>query len=411
MSDIREPLHFLKADILLGRDGPQTEQGGMMNILYTESSPNIGGQGLQAIAQMLACRENSGIAQKAVMHDIRVTHIPFRNSLHLPSIFALRRLIVAFRPDIVVCHSGHDSNITGLARGLLCGRLGRFGIVRQKTYLTAGMKMFSLNNMCDVVAVPSAEMRARLIQNSNCRQPVAVVPPGTDFARLRREAEMALPQHIEVWLKSRAPAPVIVQTAMIRPEKGHDFMLRVLHRLKQQGRHFYWLIAGSGRQEDEARLRADIQALGMEDCVLMCGLLSPVAPLYRVASLMVLPSRNEAFGMAIVEAAASGVPVMASFVGGIPSVIQNGLNGTLLPPDDEAAWVDALKLFFSVPEYACSMALQAQNDMESRYSISGTAERLLTLGKSYRYIRWGREPEDNFHDEKVVKHDAFNKAD
>lgn len=381
-----------------------------MNILYTESSLNIGGQELQAVAQMvvlmkaghqvmLACRENSGIAQKAAMHDIRVTHIPFRNSLHLPSIFALRRLIVKFRPDIVICHSGHDSNIVGLARGLLSGRLGHFGIVRQKTYLTTGMKMFSLNNMCDVVVVPSAEMREQLIQ-ANCRQAVAVVPPGTDFVRLRHEAEMALPQHVETWLKERVPAPVIVQTAMIRPEKGHHFMLKVLHRLRQQGRHFYWLIVGSGREEYEAKLWAEIQALGMENHVLMCGLLSPVAPLYRVASLMVLPSRNESFGMAIVEAAACGVPVMASLVGGIPSVIQNGQNGTLLPPDDEAAWVDALKLFFSVPEYACSMALQAQSDVESRYSIGNTTERLLTLGKSYRYIRWGREPEDNNHDER-----------
>jgi glycosyltransferase involved in cell wall biosynthesis len=381
-----------------------------MNILYTESSPNIGGQELQAIAQMvalmkaghqviLACRENSCIAKKAGIHGIRVVGIPFRNSLHLPSIFALRRLIMSFRPDIVVCHSGHDSNITGLTRVLLSGQMGGFGIVRQKTYLTRKMKMFSLNYMCDVVAVPSGEMRARLI-HENCQQPVVVVPPGMDFAKLRHEAEMALPKHIEAWLKSREPAPVIVQVAMIRPEKGHHFMLKVLHRLKEEGRRFYWLIVGSGRQEDEARLQAEIQSLGMEDCVLMCGLLSPVAPIYRVASLLVMPSRNESFGMAIVEAAACGVPVMASFVGGIPSVIQSGLNGTLLSPDDDVAWVNALKMFFSVPEYSQSMAHRARNDVESRYNIGSTTDKLLTLGKHYRYIRWGREMYDSIHDER-----------
>jgi glycosyltransferase involved in cell wall biosynthesis len=221
-----------------------------------------------------------------------------------------------------------------------------------------------------------------------------------DFAKLRHEAEMALPKHIEAWLKSREPAPVIVQVAMIRPEKGHHFMLKVLHRLKEEGRRFYWLIVGSGRQEDEARLQAEIQSLGMEDCVLMCGLLSPVAPIYRVASLLVMPSRNESFGMAIVEAAACGVPVMASFVGGIPSVIQSGLNGTLLSPDDDVAWVNALKMFFSVPEYSQSMAHRARNDVESRYNIGSTTDKLLTLGKHYRYIRWGREMYDSIHDER-----------
>ncbi|TOF02668.1 glycosyl transferase, partial [Vibrio parahaemolyticus] len=83
---------------------------------------------------------------------------------------------------------------------------------------------------------------------------------------------------------------------------------------------------------------------------LMCGLLSPVAPVYRRASLMVMPSRNEAFGMAIVEATVCGVPVMASWVGGIPSVIQHGYNGTLLPPDDRAAWENALTSFLDEPE-------------------------------------------------------------
>ena len=323
--------------------------------------------------------------------------IPFRNSLHLPSVVALWRLIITFCPDIVVCHSGHDSNITGLTRAFLSGPVGHFSIIRQKTYLLRKTKMFSLNRMCDVVVVLSGEMRAQLIHN-NCQQFIAVVPPGTDFARLRHEAKRALPEHIEVWLKTRAVAPVIVQVAMIRPEKGHHFMLRVLHRLKEEGRRFYWVIAGSGRQEDEARLQTKIKSLGMEDRVLMCGLLSPVAPIYKVASLMVMPFRNESFGMALVEAAACGVPVMASFVGGIPSVIQSGLNGTLLPVDDETVWVNALRAFFLMPEHMQSMAQQMQKDVESRYSINSTTDKLLTLGKRYRYIRWGLESNDNVCD-------------
>ncbi|MBW0078300.1 glycosyltransferase, partial [Escherichia coli] len=102
----------------------------MMKILFTESSPDIGGQELQALAQMtalrkqghsvlLACREKSKIATEArkIGHD--VTFIPFRNSLHLPSIIRLRQVIREFRPDLVICHSGHDSNIAGLSR-LIC---------------------------------------------------------------------------------------------------------------------------------------------------------------------------------------------------------------------------------------------------------------------------------------------------
>ncbi|EOO7835921.1 glycosyltransferase, partial [Escherichia coli] len=98
----------------------------MMKILFTESSSDIGGQELQALAQMtalqkqghsvlLACREKSKIAPEARKRGHDVTFIPFRNSLHLPSILRLRRIIGEFKPDLVICHSGHDSNIAGLS--------------------------------------------------------------------------------------------------------------------------------------------------------------------------------------------------------------------------------------------------------------------------------------------------------
>lgn len=383
-----------------------------MKFLYTESSPDIGGQELQAIAQMcamqrsghqvmLACREHSRISAEARRYGISVVHIPFRNSLHLPSVLALRRLTVTFRPDIVVCHSGHDSNITGLARASLTGRAGRFCIIRQKTYMTRKVRMFSLNYMCDVVVVPSGDVSSRLLA-SRCLRPVVVMPPGTDFSALRQQSGEALPAYIDAWLKCREPAPVIVQVAMIRPEKGHHFMLSVLHRLKQEGLRFYWLIVGSGKREEEERLLAGIRQMGMEDCVLMCGLLSPVAPVYRIASLIVMPSRNESFGMVITEAAACGTPVMASRVGGIPLVMQGGRNGVLLPPDDREAWINALKAFFSAPEDAQAMALQARRDVVSRYSIDSTVTELVKLGNRYRRIRWG----DDYRDEEKNRMDT-----
>ncbi|ENE7442424.1 glycosyltransferase family 4 protein [Escherichia coli] len=380
-----------------------------MNILYTESSPNIGGQELQAIAQMcairrlghqvmLACREHSRISAEARRYGIPVVHIPFRNSLHPPSVLALRRLIVTFRPEIVVCHSGHDSNIVGITRRILFGGTSRFVIIRQKTYMTRNMNMFSLNKLCDVVVVPSEEMRSCLI-HEKCRQSVVVVPPGMDLAGLRKQADEVLPEHIDVWLKKRTSAPVIVQVSMIRPEKGHDFMLEVLHCLKQRGVRFYWLIVGGGCREEEARLKAKIDYMGMNDCVLMCGLLSPVAPVYRRASLMVMPSRNEAFGMAIVEATVCGVPVMASRVGGIPSVIQHGYNGTLLPPDDRAAWENALTSFLDAPECTQAMMVQrGQEEIDARYSIDRTVRELITLGRRYRYACWGESLDDDFYE-------------
>lgn len=134
----------------------------------------------------------------------------------------------------------------------------------------------------------------------------------------------------------------------------------------------------------------------------MCGSLSPVAPLYRISSLLVMPSKTEIPGNAIIEAAACGVPVIASKAEGIPVVMQTGRNSILLPPEDREAWMNALEKFLMTPECARKFALQASDDIESHYSIDSTVRELMKQGKRYRYIRWGLEyADDRFYaDEK-----------
>ncbi|EDQ5496458.1 glycosyltransferase family 4 protein [Salmonella enterica] len=358
-----------------------------MNILFTESSPNIGGQELQALAQMdalrrkghcvlLACRDKSKIASEARRRKIEVIFVPFRNSLHIPSILKLFRIMRDFRPHLVICHSGHDSNIVGLTR-LFIWRI-RFRIIRQKTYLTRKTKTFSLNYFCDEVIVPGTSMRKHLIQEG-VRTRITIVPPGFYFQKLREDSRVPLPLHVQTWLASGRDEPVIVQVGMLRPEKGHEFMLKLLSSLKQEGREFRWLIVGGGCPESEARLQSQVDNLGMHNNVLIAGNVFPASPVYQIASLLVMPSENESFGMVLAEASAFSVPVLASQVGGIPDVIQHNRTGTLLPVGDASAWIHALNDFFNYPERFYQMACQARVDVENRFDINRTVLKILAL--------------------------------
>ncbi|EMB8957439.1 putative hexosyltransferase CapU, partial [Escherichia coli] len=179
-----------------------------MNILFTESSPNIGGQELQAVAQMkalkkmghsvlLVCRENSKIAFEASKLGIDITFALFRNSLHIPTAWRLLGIVHGFQPNAIVCHSGHDSNIVGLVR--LFTRKHPFRIIRQKTYLTRKTKVFSINHFCDEVIVPGTSMKTHLEQEG-CRTRVTVVPPGFDFQKLYVDSRNSLPPNVLSWL-------------------------------------------------------------------------------------------------------------------------------------------------------------------------------------------------------------------
>lgn len=99
--------------------------------------------------------------------------------------------------------------------------------------------------------------------------------------------------------------------------------------VEDERKSFRWLVVGAGSEEYEARLRLQTESLGMNRDVLMADALFPALPVYRIASVVVMPSENEAFGMVLAEASAFGVPVIASETGGIPDVIQNNVTGTL----------------------------------------------------------------------------------
>ncbi|ECZ5471661.1 glycosyltransferase family 4 protein [Salmonella enterica subsp. houtenae serovar 44:z36,[z38]:-] len=361
-----------------------------MNILYTESSPNMGGQEIQAISQMkaliskghsitLACKKGSKISFLAENSGIKISYISFRNSIDLFSVFKLLKIVYRFLPDIIVCHSGHDSNIVGIVRLLLFISQRRPLVVRQKTYTTNKMKSFSLNYMNDVVIVPGNEIKEKLV-NSGCREnKIKILPPGFDFKKMRREFNLDLPAHIKSWLKNSGNDPVIIQVGMLRPEKSHDFMLQVLEQLKHEGKGFRYLIIGGGKAEIRKVLQHQIIDKNLWDRVYMAGEVYPIMPVYRYADLVVVPSRNESFGMTAVEASSVGVPVFASRVGGLPDIIRNDISGTLLPVDNKSLWVSALCDFLNKPDFYKRLAKQAETDVEKHFDIQNVVMNILYL--------------------------------
>ncbi|EOZ2564399.1 putative hexosyltransferase CapU, partial [Escherichia coli] len=245
---------------------------------------------------------------------------------------------------------------------------------------TRKTKFFSINHFCDEVIVPGTSMKTHLEQEG-CRTRVTVVPPGFDFQELYVDSRNSLPPSVLSWLASRRGCPVIAQVGMLRPEKGHEFMLNLLFHLKMNGRQFCWLIVGSGSPELREHLQYQIDSMGMHDDVFIADNVFPAAPVYRVASLVVLPSENESFGMVLAEASAFSVPVVATQIGGIPEVIQNNQTGTLLPAGNKHAWMCALNDFFNDPGRFYQMARLAKQDIEERFDINKTVLKILTLAK------------------------------
>lgn len=138
---------------------------------------------------------------------------------------------------------------------------------------------------------------------------------------------------------------VAVCVAGLNPQKGHRVLLGALRLLDSQsrGRHkIKLLVAGSGPEEPALRAMHPGHAPHGSEARYL-GLLEDPRLVYAAADVFVLPSvEREGLGLAILEAMACGLPVVASRVGGIPEAVEDGVTGILVPPGDPAALAAAL---------------------------------------------------------------------
>jgi len=159
--------------------------------------------------------------------------------------------------------------------------------------------------------------------------------------------------------------------------KGVDILLGAIAELNNQGITSSCTIAGDG--PDREALMNLTRKLRIEKQVVFAGTCSDIVRHLHTAAVFVLPSRSEGMPNAVLEAMACGVPIIATSVGGIPDIIQNGSNGLLIAPDDIQALSSALASLFTDADLAARIGKRARMDAESLYSLDRTTDAYLAL--------------------------------
>jgi N-acetyl-alpha-D-glucosaminyl L-malate synthase BshA len=127
----------------------------------------------------------------------------------------------------------------------------------------------------------------------------------------------------------------LMHISNFRPLKRTDDVVRIFARVRES-LDARLVLVGDG--PEYGRTRELVEKLGLEESVRYVGVVDDVVPLLAAADVLLLPSETESFGLVALEAMASGVPVVASDVGGLPEVVEHGVTGFLAPVGD----VDAM---------------------------------------------------------------------
>ena len=137
-----------------------------------------------------------------------------------------------------------------------------------------------------------------------------------------------------------ADEPALLMAARIVPAKGHDTALRALARLGDQP--WTLLVAGDHHGDLGPQMQALAQELGIAARVRFLGLREDVPALMTASDVLLAPSRREALSLTLLEASACRLPIVATRVGGIGEVVEEGASGFLVAPDDPPALAAAL---------------------------------------------------------------------
>ncbi len=195
---------------------------------------------------------------------------------------------------------------------------------------------------------------------------------------VRRFAE-AQPMRRELGLE---PHQIAIGTiAQIRKGKGIDVIIEAARLLRSD--QFVFLIVGpdgTGEEEFATQMRAQaVEDPALRSKVRFLGSREDIPEFLKSLDLFVLPTRAEAFGIVIVEAMASGIPVVATNTGGVPEIVNSGEIGRLVSDITPAAFASMITEVLNLPDRGRAMAAKAQESVRQRFDTSVIAQKLSSI--------------------------------
>jgi glycosyltransferase involved in cell wall biosynthesis len=250
------------------------------------------------------------------------------------------------------------------------------------TRMLAWLERWLARRMDAVVAVSPAVARELAAARIASDARVHVIPLGLDLERLRAGA--ARPT-LRRTLGLGADAPLVGTVGRLVPIKGMDAFIDAAAQIRRSLPAAHFVIVGDGALRAGLERRARDGGLGGQ--VHFLGWRRDLEELYPDLDLIMLTSLNEGTPVSIIEAMAAGRAVVATRVGGVLDVVEEGVTGVLAPPRDPGALAAAAVALLADPERRRRMGEAARSAVSSRFSVAGLAEQMDTL---YRGLLAGR---------------------
>ena len=362
-------------------------------VLHTESSPGLGGQEIRTLHEagwireqgwrvIVAAHSGGKLAARAREAGVETVAMPMRRAWDVAAVGRLVRLIRGERVSIVHTHSSIDGWLGGMA-----ARVARVPVIRTRHVSIPIRRGWNpvYTQLADRVVTSGEAIRALVLAAGVAPDRVVAIPAGVELSNFNGGGEPASARarggrgRDDALLASLGLArPVVGSVAMFRGSKGHDHLLEAFRLLRAEVPGARLLLVGDGIRRQWVESLAREQGLG--DAVVFAGFRDDVPALLAAMDCFALAStRTEGVPQSLLQAFAAGTPVVATRIGGIPEVVEDGRTGLLVPPEDPRALAAALAAVLRDGAAARERAARARRLVEERFSHRASVGRLLAL--------------------------------
>lgn len=350
---------------------PSSTSSRALRILHSESSKGWGGQEMRTLKEMVAlrdcghsvellCQRDACLGAKAAEYCFSIHYANMRGGADMSSMPRIRTLVKHRDYDVVNTHSGHDSLVAGTA-----ARLAGAPLVVRTRHLALPISSLATYTWIPhrVIAV-SHYVRRHLIYWGVPKHRVVTIYDGINPQRAERSS---LREELEL----QPNATIACMVAIMRDEKGHKDLIKAVRPLLDVHPDLHVVMAGDGPAF--SRIERLVANLGIENRIHLLGFRTDVSNVLKGSDLFVLPTQQEALGQAYIEAMAAGLPVIGTYVGGVPELVQDNVNGLLVAPRDPMALRAAIERMITEPGLRDRLGTRASRITERGFTIANMA--------------------------------------
>ena len=296
------------------------------------------------------------------------------------AVSALAELLAPLEPEIVHNHM-YRAEVVGTRAALL---LGEQGCKRPAVFSTVHSSRIrcvddrnalrQLTPLMDRLIVVSKAIEQKIREEGRFGAPVSLIYNGVDLQRYNHQ-QPCCTLHEDYRIPESSPIVGVV--ARLEAEKGHRTLVDAWPVVLAAHPDAWLLIVGEGSERNS--LEAQAASLGISEKVVFTGRREDVPAVTAALDVAVLPSYREAQGLSVLEAMALSRPVVASNVGGIPEMIEDGVSGLLVPPGDCDALAAAIIRLLSDHPLADMIARRGHDLVHDRFCIELMTSQIETL--------------------------------